>query len=192
MQVVVWLAFFCTMAAAAGVIHWRQSQHRLPLTPPQSLAGLEIPLPQGWMSRTGEKLGARFLVASEQPGRGTGRTLVVIRRLVPAGTTAADVLEQHVALDNPGFESQLSTVKTFNTSLGEWTMVEQQGMLLRRGSAPERRLNVMAAAISPEGEALLLQVSGSVDASGVLLVRDLAKSMKIAAPLVPVPDGSAI
>jgi hypothetical protein len=192
MQLVVWVLFAANLGLAAMVIQWKQQQSRVELSPPQQLAGLEVRLPAGWMTRAGVRDGTRFIVAAEQQGGPLAGTLAITRSSVPFNTTALDVLSGSV-LDPPSRRGSAPVVRKVRFAVGEGILAEQQQRQRAPGGPPVTRNVVAAAIITDEGEAIVIQFSGSDSASGRELVEEVAQSLKVVtvAPLA-MPDDDAV
>lgn len=177
MQIVVWLVCAAGIALAVGVVHWKAARTRVELGPSQTVAGLEIRLPQGWMMKVERQAGIHVIRCAEQlQGGGFRRALIVLRQSVKSESDALEYLMTSVLSEDGGDDA--------DAAAAEWISVDgHKGVVLEYqhrtpvGRTVHTEQRTAACVILDGGNAVVIQYVGGGDPYGKDLVRQIAQSM---------------
>jgi hypothetical protein len=199
MQIVIWVICGAGIALAAGVVHWKTARMRVELTPPQTVDGLEIRLPHGWMTTVGSHANIRSIRCAEQlPGGGFGRALVVVRQSETSESDPLSFLMTRVIGEDDAEDVDADAVERITVDGHKGVMLEfPHRALVGRTLREEQR--TAACVIFEGGDAVVIQYIGQGDPNGKNLVRKITQSLRVvddagesAPPHSPFPVDGAV
>lgn len=175
MQIVVWVVFATSVALAAGVVQWKIAKTRVELAPPQTIGGLEVSLPQGWVMKVRSLPGHQVIQCDEQlAGGGLGRTLIVLRQSVRSEIDPLEFLTASVLGDE---DADISEAERISVD-GQKGVVLQYLQRIRVGRTIHTQQQTAACVMLQGGNAVIIQYSGHGDPNGRELVRQIAQSLR--------------
>ena len=198
MQIVVWLVCAASIALAAGVVHWKAARMRVELEPPQTIGGLEIRLPHGWMMEVGGQPGIQFIRCREQPqDGGFGRALIVLRQSVKSEFDPLEFLMTRVLGEDGADDADAAAAERINVNGHKGVVLDYQHRTLV-GRTVITQQQTAACIMLEGGNAVVIQYIGQGDPYGKNLVRQIAQSIHAAddadeaAPRRPLPVDGAV
>lgn len=178
MQIVVWLICAAGIALAAGVVHSKAAKMRVELGPPQTIAGLEIRLPHGWMVKVERQAGIHVIRCAEQlQGGGFRRALFVLRQSVKSESDPLEYLMTSVLNEDGGDDTDAAAAEWISVDGHKGVVIEYQyRTTVGRTAHTEQR--TAACVILGGRNAVVIQYVGGGDPYGKALVRQIAQSMR--------------
>ena len=179
MQIVVWLVCSASIALAAGVVQWKAARMRVELDPPQTVAGMEIRLPHGWMMKVSSQPGLQAISCREQPqGGGFGRALVVLRQSVKAESDPLEFLLASMYSEDGTDDADAAAAAAERISVNghQGVVLEYQQRTLV-GRTVRTQQQTAACIMLEGGNAVVIQYLGLGDPYGKNLVRQIAQSI---------------
>lgn len=198
MQVVVWVVCAAGVALAAGLVHWKTARMRIELMPPQTIGGLAIRLPRGWMMKVEAQAGIHIIRCVEQvPDGGPARALVVLRESVTEESDPLDFLIKRVLRDDGSDDADPDTAEPISVDGHKGVVLEYaHRTLVGRAIHTERR--TCACIMLDGGNVVVVQYLGQGDPNGKNLVREIVQSIQVVDDVesrparVPRPRGGAV
>ena len=180
MQIVVWVVCAASIALAAGVVQWKTAKMRVELDPPQTIGGLEIRLPRGWMMEVESQADIHVIRCAEQvQGGGFRRALVVLRQSVSSESDPLEFLMTRVLSEDGADDTDAAAAEWISVNGHKGVVLDYQQRALV-GRTVRTQQQTAACIMLEGGNVVVIQYIGLGDPYGKNLVRQIAQSIHAA------------